>query len=91
MFEVNCWSGDARRVVRARIAIDLQFLVGGTDDADREDSIREALNDHYEDMVDQSFWRDAIVGMDIESIKTAGPQPDALLEKCEGAKEADNG
>lgn len=76
MFEVNCWNGDERRVVKARIAIDLQFLVGGTDDADREDSIREALNDHYEDMANQSFWRDAITGMNIESVKTAPGKED---------------
>ena len=71
MFEVNCLSGEKRRVVRAKITVGLQFLVGGTDDTDREDSVREALNDHYEDMVSQSFWRDAIVDMDIESVKTA--------------------
>lgn len=71
MFEVNCLSGGERKVVKARIALDLQFLVGGTDDEDREDSVREGLNDHYEDMVRQSFWRDAITGMSIESVRTA--------------------
>lgn len=80
MFKVNCWNGDKRRVVKARITLDLQFLVGGTDDEDREDSIREALNDHYKDMVDRSFWRDAITGMSIESVKTDSPGPDDMLE-----------
>lgn len=80
MFRVNCWNGDARKVVEARIAVTLQFLVGAADDEDREDSIREVLNDHYDDMVGQSFWRDAIVGMSIESVKTALPRTDGTLE-----------
>ena len=83
MFEVNCLSGEKRRVVKARIAIDLQFLVGGTDDEDREDSVREALNDHYEDMVSQSFWRDAIVGMDIKSVKTAQKTEETEMHRQE--------
>ena len=68
MLEINCMSGMARRVVRARVAVDMEFLVGGEDSADRVDSVRMALTDHYDDAVKSSFWRDAITGASVLAV-----------------------
>ena len=77
MCEINCMSGMARRVVRAKVAVDMEFLVGGEDSADRIDSVRMALADHYDDAVKSSFWRDAITEVSVLAV-------DAEADNSEG-------
>lgn len=77
MFEINCMSGMARRVVRAKVVVDMEFLVGGEDSADRIDSVCMALDDHHDDAIKSSFWRDAIKEVSVLAI-------DAEADNSEG-------
>lgn len=76
MCEINCISGMARRVVRAKVVVDMEFLVGGEDDADRIDSVHMALDDHYDDAVKSSFWRDAITGASVLAVDAEAGDPE---------------
>jgi hypothetical protein len=76
MYEINCMSGMARRVVRAKVVVDMEFLVGGEDSADRVDSVRMALADHYDDAVESSFWRGAITNASVSAIYAETDNPE---------------
>jgi hypothetical protein len=69
MFEINCLNGAPRRKVKLTVQVEMIFDVGGTDDEDRIDSVREAFDDHYDEMVNNSFWRGAITNMEVEDIR----------------------
>ena len=74
MININTMTGLPTRVVKATLKVELSFRVGGDGDADRVDAVRTALDDHYDDVVRQSFWRDAISGLTVADITLGEPQ-----------------
>lgn len=77
MCEINCWSGEPRRKVKLKVRVEMTFDVGGTDDKDRVDSVRMAFDDHYDETINSSFWRDAITGMVVEDVQIVNEKRDA--------------
>lgn len=69
MFEVNTMDGKKIKTVAAKIVLHAEFEVGGTDDSDRIDSVMELFKDHRDDIVDNSFLRNAITSADIQSVE----------------------
>lgn len=69
MYEINCWNGDPRRKVKLTVQVEMTFDVGGSDDEDRIDSVRMAFDDHYDETVNNSFWRNAITGMMVKDVQ----------------------
>lgn len=69
MFEINCLNGAHRRKVKLTVQVEMIFDVGGTDDEDRIDSVREAFDDHYDETVNNSFWRGAITNMEVKDVR----------------------
>lgn len=54
---------DEKRVVEGVVTAKVRFLVGCKDKEDAIDSINELFDDHYEDIVDNSFLRDGITSL----------------------------
>lgn len=77
MFKINCWNGEPTRKVKLAVKVEMIFDVGGTDDEDRIDSVRMAFDDHYDETVDNSFWRDAITDMEIEDVQIVNEKREA--------------
>ena len=77
MFRINCWNGEPTQKVRLTVQVEMTFDVGGADDEDRMDSVRMAFDDHYDETVKNSFWRDAITGMVIEDVQVVNEEREA--------------
>lgn len=62
---VNCMSGDytEKRVVEGVVTAKVRFLVGCENKEDAIDSIQELFDDHYDDIVDNSFFRGGITSL----------------------------
>lgn len=52
-----------KRVVEGVVTAKVRFLVGCDDKEDAIDSIRSLFDDHYDDIVNNSFLRDGITSM----------------------------
>lgn len=77
MFRINCWSGEPTKKVKLAVKVELTFDVGGADDEDRMDSVRMAFDDHYDETINNSFWRDAITGMVVEDVQIVNEKREA--------------
>ena len=77
MCEINCWNGEPRRKVKLTVRVEMTFDVGGTDDEDRMDSVRMAFDDHYDETINNSFWKDAITGMVVEDVQIVNEKREA--------------
>ena len=73
MLMLNTMDGMPRKTVRARIAVEVDMAVGGTDDADRLDSVRELFNDHAGEIEDtlsgHPWFKDGVVSVDLAGMK----------------------
>jgi len=69
---VNGMSGLETKMVRAKIVANVEFVVGGEDDEDRFDSVRMLFDDHYDSIVERSFFGKGISSMSIESMEADG-------------------
>jgi hypothetical protein len=67
--EINTMTGLPAKTVKATLEVELTFRVGGDSDADRIDAVRMALDDHYDETVANSFWRDAISGLVVKDVE----------------------
>lgn len=67
--DINTMTGIPAKTVKATLEVELTFKVGGDSDSDRLDAVRMALDDHYDETVANSFWRDAISGLVVKNIK----------------------
>lgn len=67
--EINTMTGRPVKTVKAVLEVELTFKVGGDGDADRLDAVKMALDDHYDETVANSFWRDAISGLVVKDVK----------------------
>ena len=76
MYEINTMDGSPVKTVVARYVVEAKFKVGGTDDEDRMDSVRMLFEDHYDEIVNNSFLRDSITSLLLDSVKIEdGGQP----------------
>ena len=66
---VNGISGLETKVVMAKIVTEVEFIVGGEDDEDRDDSVRMLFDDHYDDIVKCSFFSNGIKSMFLDSVE----------------------
>lgn len=62
-------AGLPAKTVKAVLEVELTFKVGGDSDDDRLDAVKMALDDHYDETVANSFWRDAINGLVVKSVE----------------------
>lgn len=69
MIELNCMSGMKRKVVRMTIVTEVDLLVGGEDDSDRIDSVVEMFDDHYDEVVNNSFFRAGVSSMELTKVE----------------------
>ena len=53
-----------KRVVEGVVTAKVRFLVGCEDKDDAIDSIQLLFDDHYDDIINNSFLRDGIISMD---------------------------
>ena len=53
-----------KRVVEGVVTAKVRFLVGCEDKEDAIDSIKELIDDHYDEIVNNSFLRDGITSLD---------------------------
>lgn len=67
MIHLNTY-GQKTKVVKAKVVMELEFLVGGEDDQDRMDAVAELFDDHYDEIADHSFLRDSLTGLSIKDI-----------------------
>lgn len=67
--EINTMTGLPAKTVKAVLEVELTFKVGGDSDDDRVDAVKMALDDHYDETVNNSFWRDAISGLVVKDIE----------------------
>lgn len=65
MFRINTMSGDPVKTVVAKATIEYEFEVGGEDDDDRKDSVREAFWDHCR----EGFFEKAMTHITLHSVK----------------------
>jgi len=65
---INTFDGSKTATVVAKYTVQAEFTVGGVDDEDRIDSVKEMFEDHYDDIVKNSFLRDAITSMVLDSV-----------------------
>ena len=65
-------NGQKKKVVKATIQMEVEFVVGGEDDADRMDSVQELFNDHYDEIADNAFLKDGITSMFIDNLEVVG-------------------
>jgi hypothetical protein len=77
MIMLNTMSGMLRKPVQAKIITTVQLVVGGTDDEDRKDSVRELFDDHKEEIMASlsAFFKEGLVSTtigDIEMLETEG-------------------
>jgi hypothetical protein len=65
---INTLDGSKTATVVARYTLQAEFTVGGVDDEDRIDSVKEMFDDHYDDIVENPFLGDSITSMNVNSI-----------------------
>lgn len=71
MIHLNTY-GQTKKVVTAKIVMEVEFVVGGESDEDRLDSVNELFEDHYDEIADNSFLKDSIVSMTLRDVKVVG-------------------
>lgn len=71
MIMLNTMAGMASKPVQAKITATVQLVVGGTDDEDRKDSVRELFNDHKGEITAslEDFFREGLVSATIGGIE----------------------
>ena len=69
MIMLNTLDGSPVKTVRATITIEVDVIVGGTDDEDRKDSVREMLDDHFHDIRESSWFKDSLQSMKLDKVE----------------------
>lgn len=82
MIDLNTMCGDETEVIRAKLEAVVEFRVGGESHEDRVDSVSMLLDDHYEDIVKNSFLGGGITSLTTE-ILDQGMTGGEAIEKIE--------
>lgn len=68
MINLNRILGDPSEKIKVKITAEVEFYVGGKDHEDRVDSVKQLLDDHYDDIIANSYFREGIVSMTTEIV-----------------------
>lgn len=90
MLNLNRILGDESEVVRVMVTTEVTLRVGGESRKDRIDSVRELLEDHYDDIVESEFFSHGITGLTTEILAPGERSAMEVLEDVANVIHADD-
>ena len=80
MLWLNTMAGLPRKMVRATVTFEIDMVVGGDDDEDMKDSVRELFDDGYDEIAGSTWFQDGVRSMTLNDVAI-------LDEACDDAED----